>query len=443
MQKSQPAPDACLHGRCTNEIEHPSRETPPAPMGADPAKVLEWAETLRDADPGSIPGVSIPVPVGSYRSSRSGRCTQPPCDGPAAVSRRGVAPRPPGGRPGAARRDARAGDPRRRPARQPRSGDRRSADIAGAPPRGRGQSGVLGGPLPLRRGDVLAAMASARGTQSRTSVSLGSGRAARPGTPLRQLDLVERHVERSGVRATVVRSPRELDRALGAGVLAVAHCVEGAFHLGPDPARIDAAVAGLKRRGVAYLTLGHLWFKDVANVAPSWATVGQEWWEQLWPQPPRSGLAPLGRAAAEACVHHRVPLDVRHLSERSLTDLWELLDALDPERALPVIASHAAVRRDGLQYALSAEHHQPDSRARRNHRPDLGRPPARPDRPPGSLAETAALLAEHVRAIERIGRGPAGTRRWIRPWRLRHTGRRPRERRTPRRLAPGARRRTR
>ena len=264
-----------------------------------------------------------------------------------------------------------------------------------------------------------------------------------PARLLRQLDLVERHVERSGVRATVVRSPGELDRALDAGVLAVAHCVEGAFHLGPDPARVDAAVAALKRRGVAYLTLGHLWFKGVANVAPSWATVGEERWEQLWPQPPRSGLAPLGRAAVQACVRHRIPLDVTHLSERSLTDLWELLDTLDPDRALPVIASHAAVRRDGLQYALSAD----TIRQIAARDGIIGLISAdhqlQPDRPPGSLAETAALLAEHVRAIEHL----AGAGRYAalgdRPWRLRHAGRRPRERRPPRRLAPGARRRTR
>ena len=101
-------------------------------------------------------------------------------------------------------------------------------------------------------------------------------------------------------------------------------------------------------------------------------------------------------------MHHRVPLDVTHLSERSLTDLWELLDALDPERALPVIASHAAVRRDGLQYALSAD--TISQIAARDGIIGLisADHQLQPDRPPGSLAETAALLAEHVRAIERI-----------------------------------------
>lgn len=218
----------------------------------------------------------------------------------------------------------------------------------------------------------------------------------------RQLDLVERHAASSAARATVARTPEELERALDAGVLAVVHCVEGAFHLGPDPAGVDTAVAGLKRRGVAYITLGHLWFKAVAHVAPSWATIGEERWEKLWPQPPGPGLAPLGRAVVEACVHHRLPLDVTHLSERSLADLWELLDALDPMRALPVLASHTAVRRDGLEYALSA-----DTIRRIAERDGIvglisSDHHLQPDRPPRSLAETAALLAEHVRAIEHL-----------------------------------------
>ena len=218
----------------------------------------------------------------------------------------------------------------------------------------------------------------------------------------RQLDLVERHVERSGGHARVARNRPQLDHALRAGALAVVHCVEGAFHLGADVAGMDAAVAGLKRRGVVYLTLGHLWFKAVAHVAPSWATIGEDRWEQFWPQPPGVGLAPLGRAAVEACVRHRLPLDVTHLSERSLKDLWQLLDVLDPDRALPVLASHTAVRQDGLQYALSADTIRRIAERdgivgliSSDHQLQAGWPPR-------NLAETAELLANHVRAIEHI-----------------------------------------
>ena len=102
-------------------------------------------------------------------------------------------------------------------------------------------------------------------------------------------------------------------------------------------------------------------------------------------------------------MRHRLPLDVTHLSERSLADLWELLDALDPERALPgarqphrgadetasstrspPTPSGGSPPRDGIIGLISADHQ------------------LQPDRPPRSLAETAALLAEHVRAIEHL-----------------------------------------
>jgi len=171
---------------------------------------------------------------------------------------------------------------------------------------------------------------------------------------LRQLELVEAHVAADGA-AVVVRDEPGLDAAVAAGRLAVVHAVEGAFHLGPDPARVDGRVAELVRRGVAYLTLGHLFHKGLASVAPSWATIGDARWNRIWPQPVPGGLTALGRAVLTACVRHGLAVDVTHLDARSLADTFALLDALDPQRAHPVLASHAVVRLGTMAYALTAQ----------------------------------------------------------------------------------------
>ena len=47
------------------------------------------------------------------------------------------------------------------------------------------------------------------------------------------------------------------------------HCVEGGFHLGATPQQVDANVTALAGRGVAYVTLAHLFWRRVAANAPA------------------------------------------------------------------------------------------------------------------------------------------------------------------------------
>jgi len=172
---------------------------------------------------------------------------------------------------------------------------------------------------------------------------------------LRQLDSVERHVvDRFPAQAVFVRSLDALDAALTSGRTALVHCVEGAFHLGDEPAAIDAAVVELARRGVAYITVGHLYFKGMATVVPSWASwlrLTPERWDAIWPQPD-VGLSERAEAAVRAMVRERVLVDVAHLSARAFRETFSLLDELDPEGRVPVIASHGAVRFGKLAYNL-------------------------------------------------------------------------------------------
>ena len=131
------------------------------------------------------------------------------------------------------------------------------------------------------------------------------------------------------------------------------HCVEGGFHLGSSPAAVDGALAELARRGVAYITLAHLSWRHVATNAPAMPWAGDAVYDRRFPQP-AVGLSELGRAAVAAMVRERVLIDLTHMSERALDDTFELLDALDPARSVPVIASHAGYRFGPRAYNLTA-----------------------------------------------------------------------------------------
>jgi microsomal dipeptidase-like Zn-dependent dipeptidase len=48
-----------------------------------------------------------------------------------------------------------------------------------------------------------------------------------------------------------------------------------------------------------------------------------------------------------------VLVDLTHMSERSIADVFAILDELDPERTVPVIASHMACRLGTLEYNFS------------------------------------------------------------------------------------------
>ncbi len=114
-------------------------------------------------------------------------------------------------------------------------------------------------------------------------------------------------------------------------------------------------VAELARRGVAYVTLAHLFWRGVATNAPALPFMPDWLYRLIFPQPRGEGLSAIGRAAAEAMVRSRVLIDITHMSEASLADTFELLDREDPERRLPVIATHMACRFGRLGYNLTDE----------------------------------------------------------------------------------------
>jgi microsomal dipeptidase-like Zn-dependent dipeptidase len=172
---------------------------------------------------------------------------------------------------------------------------------------------------------------------------------------MRQLDAVEADLdERHADEAVVVRDRAALDRELGNGRVAFLHCVEGGFHLGDKAESVDRAVTELAGRGVAYIILPHLLWRGVATNSPALPFLPDWLYRALFSQP-KLGLSELGEAAVRAMVRERVLIDLSHMSTRALADTFELLDELDPERRVPVLASHTAFRFGGQEYGLDEE----------------------------------------------------------------------------------------
>jgi microsomal dipeptidase-like Zn-dependent dipeptidase len=167
---------------------------------------------------------------------------------------------------------------------------------------------------------------------------------------LAQLEQVEAHVTQVG-EAAIAHSPSELDALLPGGKPILIHAIEGGFQLGQDEPAIRANVRTLSQRGVAYVTVAHLFWREVATNAPALPFLPDWLYHLVFPEPDR-GLTALGRAAVEAMVDHGILVDLTHMSEHSIADTFALLDERDPSRTVPVIATHMACRFGRLEYCF-------------------------------------------------------------------------------------------
>ena len=171
-------------------------------------------------------------------------------------------------------------------------------------------------------------------------------------TLLAQADLVEQNLAESHAStAAIVRTPAEIDAAHASGRVAFLHCVEGGFHLGPTPDAVERGVARLAGRGVAYITLAHLFWRSVATNSPAIPFLPDWLYRQIFPQP-KQGLTELGAAAVRAMVRERVLIDVAHMSNRALDETLGLLDEIDPAKQVPLVATHVGYRFGRQEYML-------------------------------------------------------------------------------------------
>jgi microsomal dipeptidase-like Zn-dependent dipeptidase len=143
---------------------------------------------------------------------------------------------------------------------------------------------------------------------------------------------MERQVARAGDRFEVARSNADLDRVLAAGRTAIVHTVEGGHVLGAgleadDAAGREARLDELAERGVASLTLAHLFPNDLAGHAEAIP-------EMLHRLPtceldsgvdPDRGLTPMGRAVVERMVDLRIIPDVTHCTPVARREIYELV----------------------------------------------------------------------------------------------------------------------
>lgn len=171
----------------------------------------------------------------------------------------------------------------------------------------------------------------------------------------RQLISVEQHLaEVHPNDAAVVSRSSQLSPTIASGRVAIVHCVEGGFQLGPTPESVREGVERLASRGVAYITLAHLIWREIATDAPALPFMTDAQYRHWLPQP-EAGLSDLGKAAVEAMVEQRVLIDISHMSGASIDDTFALLDKLDPGKTVPVLATHAGHRFGEQEYMLDPE----------------------------------------------------------------------------------------
>ena len=167
---------------------------------------------------------------------------------------------------------------------------------------------------------------------------------------IHQLDTVVNHVNKErAARGDVLRlvtTPGELAQAVADKKLALIHAVEGGFHLGDTVAAVGTNVEALVARGVAYITVAHLFWRQVATNSPAIPFLADNLYRVIFPEP-LSGLTKLGEALIDAMVKHGILIDVTHMSEHSLDETLDYLDGIDAKGCVPVVATHSACRLKG------------------------------------------------------------------------------------------------
>jgi microsomal dipeptidase-like Zn-dependent dipeptidase len=156
--------------------------------------------------------------------------------------------------------------------------------------------------------------------------------------------------DRSRIR--LVSDREGLDAARREGATALIHCLEGGFSLGDRPDEIARNVGVLAERGVFYITVAHLIYRQMATNTNAIPFLTEDQYDKFFPQPTGEGLTERGVAAITAMVEHRVLLDIAHMRQDALDEAFALLDRLDPEKSLPVLATHVGYRFGEQEYML-------------------------------------------------------------------------------------------
>jgi microsomal dipeptidase-like Zn-dependent dipeptidase len=150
----------------------------------------------------------------------------------------------------------------------------------------------------------------------------------------------------------VVTNRAELDAAVDAGATALVHVVEGGCHIGNSDAEIAEHCAELARRGVGYVTVAHLFFRQVATNANAVPFIPDRIYDLVFRQPHDDHLTPRGEALVRSLVENRVLIDLSHMNPEAIAETLDLMDEIDPGREMPVISTHAGYRCGKQRYML-------------------------------------------------------------------------------------------
>lgn len=170
------------------------------------------------------------------------------------------------------------------------------------------------------------------------------------------IEAVEREVatqDRSQLR--LVHDRAELDACIAAGATALVHAVEGGCLLGDTDAEIEANCAELAKRGVGYVTVAHLFFRQVATNANALPFMPDPVYDFFFPQRGKDRLTPRGEAVVRGLVENRILIDLSHMDPGGIWETFALLDEIDPDSEVPVISTHAGYRFGKQQYMCDEE----------------------------------------------------------------------------------------
>jgi microsomal dipeptidase-like Zn-dependent dipeptidase len=153
----------------------------------------------------------------------------------------------------------------------------------------------------------------------------------------------------------VARNRAELDAAIEAGATALVHAVEGGCHIGNSEAEIEANCRELARRGVGYVTVAHLFFRQVATNANAVPFIPDRLYDFLFPQRDPDRLTHRGETLVRSLVENRILVDLSHMDPPGIAETLAFMDTVDPERTMPVISTHAGFRFGKQRYMHDAE----------------------------------------------------------------------------------------
>jgi microsomal dipeptidase-like Zn-dependent dipeptidase len=167
-----------------------------------------------------------------------------------------------------------------------------------------------------------------------------------------QRQIVEDYVAAHRSEVAIAHSVAELDALLGEGVPILIHAIEGGFQLGRDSAEVRSNAKQLADLGIAYVTVAHLFFREVATNAPALPFLPDWLYNIVFPQAKDEGLTALGHEVVDAMVDEGILIDITHMRSQSIRDVLAQLDARDPAKEIPLFGTHMAYRFGGLQYSF-------------------------------------------------------------------------------------------